>query len=127
MHEQEKQKMQHVLEVFDDYLTQSPYLEILFSQKLDRFIPLQIEDGEVCEAYPIIAFQTGEELCEYLLNEIRKDFETLSHRDKCFEGRYTEEETAELRARFSVYLSRLPEYASVGDRFFEQSIPTEMR
>lgn len=115
MKEREKQEAKRVFEVFADYLSNNPYIEFLFSPKMDRYVVVRIENGMMEEAAVPNTAETAEQICDLLLNEVAKDYmEELDFKDL---EDFTQEETAELRRRFAVYLDQLPEYWPIAERY----------
>lgn len=113
----QKDEIEKVITVFAEYIKESPYVDVLWSDKLGYvFLNIDLDKSSI-EMEPII-IENAEDLCKELLHEISNDvMENTSHE-------YTLEEAPldirlEIESRFGVYLEKLPQYRHIADDMFK--------
>lgn len=114
--EKQKQEMEKILEVFQDYLKESPYADIVWSDKLG-YIWLCISLKKRTIEMEPEAIDDPEELCEILFKEVAQDVLELTKNEHSIEESDLLEQ-AEIRKRLSVYLQKLPQYCNIAEEIF---------
>jgi len=99
------------------YIKESPYVDVVWSDKLG-YVILNIDpDKFSIETEPII-IESAEELCEELLHEISNDvMENTGHEFTFAEA--PPDIRLEIESRFGVYLDQLPQYRYIADDMFK--------
>lgn len=109
--EAEKAQMDKVISVFDEYIKNSPSIDLLYSEKVGYvLIGIISQEHVIVESESI---HTATELCNMLFNEVYLDYcvELLeSNKDS---DNMTDEELSELHKRFERFIIHLPEYAEI--------------
>lgn len=113
----QKDGIEKVIAVFAEYIKDSPYADIVLSDKLG-YVFLNIDpDKFSIEMEPVI-IESAEKLCEELLHEISNDvMENTSHEFTLAEAPL--DIRLEIESRFGVYLDQLPQYRYIADDMFK--------
>lgn len=110
--EQEKE-IRRVIRVFEGYLKDSPYLDLVWSDKVG-FVLLKISTEHRSLEGESLVIEDAETLCEELFSEIALDVLLESGNDH--ESMAADEaEGAEIERRFLPFLRELPEYGTIAD------------
>lgn len=113
----QKDAIAQVIAVFAEYIKESPYADVVWSDKLGYvFLNIDLEKSSI-EMEPII-IESAEDLCEELLYEISNDvMENTSHEFTLAKAPL--DIRMEIESRFSVYLDQLPQYRCLADDMFK--------
>lgn len=104
----EQEKIEKIREVFTDYIRESQYVDLLWSEKLGYILlKISAERREIVME-PII-IEDGGTLCKELCMEIIQDVLEYTGNDHD-RGNADPLEKAEIEKRLSPYKERLPEY-----------------
>ena len=96
----EREKTNHVLEVFHDFIVNQSYFDIAFTVLSDECLYIC---GTVFEE-----MDTAEKLCEYILTDLWYEF--YDNNDLRYQEKLTEEQRAQLLSRMNAFVQFLPEY-----------------
>ena len=113
----EKEEIEKVIAIFAQYIKDSPYADIVWSDKLG-YVFLNIDLGNSSIEMEPIIIKNAEGLIQQLLSEISNDvMDNTSHEFSLAEAPL--EVQQEIQRRFSEYLDKLPEYLHVADEMFK--------
>ena len=104
----EKDKIERVREVFAEHIRQSPYFDLLWSDKVGyvwlciEIPPLHVDTGQ--------RIKSASDLCENLLDDVADDVFEMTGNDHTLESA-DPLELAEIKRRWKIYIDQLPEYA----------------
>lgn len=109
-----KLEVAYVLEMCNDYFKQSPYVDIVWS---DKFGWIYLTYDPIRKDFPLgpDIIPSGKWLFKRLIREITDDVTTITESENTLET-MNEVEKNEIRRRVAPYLEKLPEYQSVYDR-----------
>lgn len=110
--------IEKVVSVFSDYIRKSPYMDLVWSEKIGYlFLTLNpdAEDPGELELLPF-SIKNAEMLCELLFTEIFYDTADALGKGRGYDEP-GEEECAETRKRLRPYLERLPEHKALAEQF----------
>lgn len=115
----QKDEIEKVIAVFSEYIKESPYADVVWSDKLG-YVFLNIDpDKFSIEIEPII-IESAEDICRELLYEISSDvMENTSHELTLAEAPL--DMRLEIESRFRPYLEKLPQYRYVADDMFKSN------
>ncbi len=117
---EQKAKIEKVHAAFQDYIQNSGYIDLLWSDKVGYvLLPLnpENEDGFRVEAEPEL-IESAEMLCERLFTEIFYDVINFSGK-KHDTDQADDEERAEVQRRLRPYIEKFPEYKSLAEPLYE--------
>ena len=105
---QEKREIERVLTVFEPYIEQADFMEIIWSQKIQRyvFLFLDIRRETIEEAEPV---DTADMICDRIYSEIGNDVMLESDKE-CPLWQAADSEKTEFLRRVQPYDAQLPEY-----------------
>lgn len=109
----EKDKIERVREVFAAHIRQSPYFDLLWSDKVGYvwlsigIDPLYVDTGRWIES--------AADLCNVLLDDMADDVFEMTGNDHTLENA-DPLELAEIKRRWKAYIDQLPEYAYLCDK-----------
>lgn len=113
----EKEKIKRVLNVFHDYLQDSPVVEILFSEKKQCYYYMRHYSNDMDD---LIRVEDAETLCDLLLREIDMDvYLELKLDQRTGQCDVTPEAKKVALERMQPYLKQLPEYADLINEIYE--------
>lgn len=119
MHKTEKNEaVEKVRRVFEEYIKASPYMELLWSEKLG-YVLMSIDErsSEVMESRVVT---DAENLCRCLVNEIaQKALKTMGKDHDTYE--LSSFECAEVGKELKPYMNELPEYAYLFENLRSES------
>lgn len=116
-----KEAIEKVRGVFEGYIQASPYMELLWSDKLGYV--LMLIDSKTSEIVENRVVTDAESLCRYLIGEIaQKALEIMGKdHDAC---ELSPREHDEIRKELKPYMEQLPEYGYLLRKHFKP--PSEM-
>lgn len=105
---QEKREIERVLTAFKPYIEQADFMEIIWSQKIQRyvFLFLDIRRETIEEAEPV---DTADMICDRIYSEIGNDVMLESDKE-CPLWQAADSEKTEFLRRVQPYDAQLPEY-----------------
>lgn len=103
----QKEEIEKVLSVFGEYIKSSPYLDLVWSDKLG-YILLQIE-LKYRNVFQDNIIENAEQLCAKLLEEVADDVLQMTGNEHSMQEA-DPLERAEIEKRLAVYAEKLPEY-----------------
>ena len=107
--QKQKSQIEKVRTVFSGYIQNSPYIDLLWSEKLG-YLLLHIDPTKnTIEEDQIIT--SADELCAELFNEVATDVFQEAKREHFYPDA-DDDEIAEIRRRWQPYLDLLPAYRS---------------
>jgi ribosome-binding protein aMBF1 (putative translation factor) len=114
---EEKEEIENVIAVFSEYIKESAYVDIVWSDKLG-YVFLNIDlDNLSIDMEPII-IESADEMVQELLYEISNDvMDSTSHEHSLEEVPL--DLRLEIESRFRPYLEKLPQYRYVADNMFK--------
>ncbi len=114
----ELSEIKKVLDVFADFIAVSGYFDIVFSPKVG-YLMIPLEEGVFSHATEVEEIDSAESLCDELLDQVCGD--VLEESDVSYPSLYESSPVVQKKARQQMqrYLSRLPEYAHLMERQFE--------
>lgn len=112
---EQKEKLEKVMEVFGDYMKESPYVEVVWSEKIG-YIFLNV-DKKHQDVDFIIPLDCTETLCGRLCYEVAQDVLMLTGNDHAVREADPLEK-AEIWRRLEPYLEQLPEYRYLAEKMF---------
>ena len=120
---QEKREIERVLTVFKPYIEQADFMEIIWSQKMQRyvFLFLDIRRKTIEEAEPV---DTADMICNRIYSEIGNDVMLESDKE-CPLWQAADSEKAELLRRIQPYDAQLPEYHFLIEQLLSQPSQAE--
>ena len=120
---QEKREIERVLTVFKPYIEQADFMEIIWSQKMQRyvFLFLDIRRKTIEEAEPV---DTADMMCNRIYSEIGNDVMLESDKE-CPLWQAADSEKAELLRRIQPYDAQLPEYHFLIEQLLSQPSQAE--
>lgn len=109
------EEIEKVVDVFQNYIKTSPYIEWLWSDKLGYILmQISVEKQDIWESRII---SDAGRLCWILLNEIAEDtMQTGGSEHAVSEA--DEKEKAEIKKQLKSYVEQLPEYTYLYERLF---------
>ena len=107
----QKEEIEKVLSVFGEYIKSSPYLDLVWSDKLG-YILLQIE-LKYRNVFQDNIIENAEQLCAKLLEEVADDVLQMTGNEHSMQEA-DPLERAEIEKRLAVYAEKLPEYGYLG-------------
>ncbi len=119
----EKREIERVLTVFKPYIEQADFMEIIWSQKMQRyvFLFLDIRRKTIEEAEPV---DTADMICNRIYSEIGNDVMLESDKE-CPLWQAADSEKAELLRRIQPYDAQLPEYHFLIEQLLSQPSQAE--
>ena len=106
--EKEKAEIARVREVFAEHIRQSPYYELLWSDKVGYvWLSISVKYPQVYDGWRI---KSAADLCEKLLNDVAEDVLEVTDAEDTLD-KADPLELAEVKRRWKVYIDQLPEYA----------------
>lgn len=105
---EKNEAIEKVRRVFEDYIKASPYMELLWSEKLG-YVLMSIDErsSEIMESRVVT---DAENLCRCLINEIaQKALEAMEKDRDTYE--LPSSDRAEIEKELGLYMDQLPEYA----------------
>ena len=120
---QEKREIERVLTVFKPYIEQADFMEIIWSQKMQRyvFLFLDIRRKTIEEAEPV---DTADMMCNRIYSEIGNDVMLESDKE-CPLWQAADSEKAEFLRRVQPYDAQLPEYHFLVEQLLSQPSQAE--
>ena len=120
---QEKREIERVLTAFKPYIEQADFMEIIWSQKMQRyvFLFLDIRRKTIEEAEPV---DTADMICNRIYSEIGNDVMLESDKE-CPLWQAADSEKAELLRRIQPYDAQLPEYHFLIEQLLSQPSQAE--
>ncbi len=113
---EQKEQLEKVMEVFQDYLKESPYAEVVWSEKIG-YIFLNV-DMKYQDVDLMIPLDCAETLFSRLCYEVVQDVLMMTGNDHAVREA-DPLETAEIWRRLAPYLERLPEYRYLTEKMFK--------
>ena len=113
----QKEEIEKVLSVFGEYIKSSPYLDLVWSDKLG-YILLQIE-LKYRNVFQDNIIENAEQLCAKLLEEVADDVLQMTGNEHSMQEA-DPLERAEIEKRLAVYAEKLPEYGYLVKRVLEE-------
>lgn len=113
---EQKEQLEKVMEVFQDYLKESPYAEVVWSEKIG-YIFLNV-DMKYQDVDLMIPLDCAETLFSRLCYEVAQDVLIMTGNDHAVREA-DPLETAEIWRRLDPYLERLPEYRYLTEKMFK--------
>ncbi|MFR8901515.1 hypothetical protein [Hominenteromicrobium sp.] len=112
----DEQEFERILEVFRDYLEQSPQFDVVPSKV--GYIMIPIDDGEMSCVITAEELETPANLCELCFFEMAEDIrdELVASSPPLYAC--SEEIKQEILARIAPYMEKLPEYQYLVEEFF---------
>ena len=119
----DKREIERVLTVFKPYIEQADFMEIIWSQKMQRyvFLFLDIRRKTIEEAEPV---DTADMICNRIYSEIGNDVMLESDKE-CPLWQAADSEKAELLRRIQQYDAQLPEYHFLIEQLLSQPSQAE--
>ena len=106
--EEQKKELEEMVTAFGDYLRDSEYLELVWSDKIG-YILLKISVSSRSIPLAPVIIEDGEMLCEELLCEIAND--VLEYTGNDHDRKNADPlERAEIRRRYQTYIEQFPQY-----------------
>ena len=113
-----KSEIEHVTTVFKDYIKASPYLDLVWSEKLGYLLlDIDIVRNEISSEPDVL--ESGENACELLLHEIALDVLLLTKTENPLSN-VNALEKAEILRRIAPFISQLPEYEYLVEQIFTE-------
>ena len=105
---EQKKELDEMVTAFGDYLRNSEYLELIWSDKIG-YILLKISVSSRSIPLAPVIIEDGEMLCEELLCEIAND--VLEYTGNDHDRKNADPlERAEIRRRYQTYIEQFPQY-----------------
>ena len=105
---EQKKELEEMVTAFGDYLRDSEYLELVWSDKIG-YILLKISVSSRSIPLAPVIIEDGEMLCEELLCEIAND--VLEYTGNDHDRKNADPlERAEIRRRYQTYIEQFPQY-----------------
>lgn len=105
---EQKKELEEMVTAFGDYLRNSEYLELIWSDKIG-YILLKISVSSRSIPLAPVIIEDGEMLCEELLCEIAND--VLEYTGNDHDRKNADPlERAEIRRRYQTYIEQFPQY-----------------
>ncbi|MCI9448422.1 MAG: hypothetical protein HFH36_13865 [Lachnospiraceae bacterium] len=111
--EEQKLELEQIIEVFQDYLENSPYLDLVWSDKVG-YVLLKISTEHRHLEGESLVIDDGETLCQELFSEIVTDVLQYFGNDHCSKA-VDSLEAEEIARKFQPYLDRLPQYKKIAE------------
>lgn len=108
---EQKTEIERIAEVFGGYIRKSPYLDLVWSDKVGYLLLKISVEYRSLEGESLI-IEDAETLCKELFSEIVQDVLFDSGNDNCSMA-VDSAEGAEIERRFLPYLDQLPEYGKL--------------
>ena len=105
--EQEKLEIEHVLDVFADFVKDHPLVDVAYSEKFGYML-VHGQNGQLDEEWIPLAVTSGRHLFDLLSDELYADY--LEAREGGFEVELSEAEQEEILNQIYYYAKQLPEY-----------------
>ncbi len=105
--EQEKLEIEHVLDVFADFVKDHPLVDVAYSEKFGYML-VHGQNGQLDEEWIPLAVTSGRHLFDLLSDELYADY--LEAREGGFEVELSEAEQDEILNQIDYYAKQLPEY-----------------
>ena len=112
---EQKEKLEKVIEVFQDYVRESSYAEIVWSDKIG-YVYLCIDQVRR-QVVTTLELDCAETLCDRLFYEVAQDVLDLTGNDHTSKDADPLEK-AEITRRLETYLKQLPEYRYIAEKLF---------
>lgn len=105
--EQEKRRMEHILEAFHDYIKEHTFFDIVYSDKIGYFrVQVEYPDEE-----GLVVIRSVDKLLDVLFNEIINDILYAEDGGRHDNTELLQEEAAEARRRITTILEALDDGA----------------
>lgn len=115
--EKQKSEMERVLKAFSEHISQSPNIEILWSDKVGYvWLEISLKHLDVDTATKM---ETAADLCRELLRDITTDVLFMTGNDHPLENA-DPLEIAEIKQRWQKHIDQLPEYAYLCDELLNE-------
>ena len=111
--EEQKKELEEMVTAFGDYLRDSEYLELVWSDKIG-YILLKISVSSRSIPLAPVIIEDGEMLCEELFCEIAND--VLEYTGNGHDRKNADPlERAEIRRRYQPYIEQFPQYQQIAE------------
>lgn len=110
---EQKLELEQIMEVFQDYLKNSQYVDLVWSDKVGYVLLKISKEQRHLEGEPLI-IEDGETLCRELFSEIVTDVLQYSGNDHCSRA-VDPLEAEEIERKFQPYLARIPQYRKIAE------------
>lgn len=114
---EQNKEIEKVIAVFHDYIKNTRYFDVLWSEKLGYIYlgGISCDRDDVCMAPMVL--RDGESLCDEIVYHIAND--VVESRGKSHDLYLcTEDEKKEIRDALAIYMNELPEYHHLIDALF---------
>ena len=115
----EREAVEKVIAVFQEYIKSSQYLDLVWSEKLGYILHSISEKTRSLEMFPFVVLD-AKSLCDKLFNEIVTDVLQLTGNDHS-PWNADPLERAEIERRLAEYTAQLPEYECLVPKQFEDT------